>query len=82
MIRTQIQLTEEQAKALKKLAAAKNESMAELVREAVNLLLQSVQEISSQEKIAKARAIAGRFTSEQRDLSVSHDSYLFGEHRP
>lgn len=32
MIRTQVQLTEEQARALKKLAAQQDESMAALVR--------------------------------------------------
>ena len=82
MIRTQIQLTEEQAGALKELAARRNESMAELIRQAIALLLQSSYEISREERIAKAREIAGRFVSEQTDLSENHDAYLFEEHRP
>ncbi len=80
MIRTQIQLTEEQAGALKELAARRNESMAELIRQAITLLLQSSQEISREERITKAREITGRFESDQADLSQNHDTYLFGEH--
>ncbi|MDQ7825894.1 MAG: ribbon-helix-helix protein, CopG family [Candidatus Eremiobacteraeota bacterium] len=82
MIRTQIQLTEEQALALKKMAAARNESTASLIREAVNLLIESVQDASRAVRIEKALAVAGRFTSEQKDLSLRHDSYLFEEHHP
>jgi len=82
MIRTQIQLTEEQAEALKRLAVRKNESMAGLIREAITLLLKSSQEISYEEKIQKARLAAGRFVAEPRDLSVNHDAYLFEEHNP
>ncbi|MGV8123795.1 MAG: CopG family transcriptional regulator [Candidatus Xenobiia bacterium LiM19] len=82
MIRTQIQLTEEQAGALKELAARRNESMAELIRQAIALLLQSSHEISREQRIAKAREIAGRFVSEQTDFSENHDAYLFEEHRP
>jgi len=36
MVRTQIQLTEEQARALKEIAAARGESMAEVIRRAVD----------------------------------------------
>ena len=39
MIRTQIQLTEEQMEALRRLAALKKKSMADLVRQSVELYL-------------------------------------------
>ena len=40
MVRTQIQLTEEQAEGLKRLAAERGVSMAELVRQSVQRLLE------------------------------------------
>jgi 16S rRNA U516 pseudouridylate synthase RsuA-like enzyme len=39
MIRTQIQLTEKQAKLLKDMAKAKNVSVSELIRQSIGLLL-------------------------------------------
>jgi hypothetical protein len=80
MIRTQIQLTEEQAEALKRLALVKKKSIAGIIREAVDLFLISAHEVSSQERISKALAMAGRFTSDCGDLSVAHDSHPFEEH--
>ena len=41
MIRTQIQLSEKQAKALKSLAAGRNVSVAELIRQAVDEALRA-----------------------------------------
>jgi len=76
MIRTQIQLTEEQAHALKDLAAAREVSLAELVRRAVNLLLRSSAYIDSEERRQRAIAAAGRFRSGQSDISSQHDRYL------
>ncbi len=40
MIRTQIQLSEEQARTLKKLAAKEGKSVAELIRASVDILLE------------------------------------------
>ena len=76
MIRTQIQLTEPQANALKSLAAAEGRSMAELIRRSVDAFLLSA--IGSGRKDGKRRALAaiGRFRSDVSDLSVEHDRYL------
>ncbi|MFH1703720.1 MAG: CopG family transcriptional regulator [Nitrospirota bacterium] len=41
MVRTQIRLTEEQAKTLKKLASTRHLSVAELIRQAVDSIIQS-----------------------------------------
>ncbi len=75
MIRTQIQLTEEQAARLKRLASAKGVSVAELFRQGVEVLLRS-NGISPEEQRQRAIAVAGRFHSGQSDLSVNHDNHL------
>lgn len=76
MIRTQIQLTDEQSAALKKLASQKNESMAEMIRQGVKILLHSVSCASLEERRRRAIAIAGCFHSGLSDLSKKHDKYL------
>lgn len=76
MVRTQIQLTEEQAKALKKLASSRHLSIAELIRQGVDAVLRSNVTIDAEEKRKRAIAIAGRFSSGKRDISKEHDKYL------
>lgn len=76
MVRTQIQLTEYQAKALKELAAATERSMAELIRQSVDAFLRSSAHSSRQERKRRALAAVGRFRSGATDLSVNHDRYL------
>ncbi len=76
MVRTQIQLTEEQAAALKRLAAAKRVSVAELIRQGVENLLHSIGTISPEERRKRALAVAGRFHSGISDLSRKHDEHL------
>lgn len=75
MFRTQIQLTEEQADALKKLAEKRRVSVAELVREAVERLLKEHDE-REQEKWRWALSLVGAFRSGVSDISVNHDKYL------
>ena len=75
MIRTQIQLTEEQAEALKQLAAEEGKSVAELVRLGVDRLIRSQRPADRQELRRRAIAVAGRFHSEDEDLSAEHDRY-------
>lgn len=76
MYRTQIQLTDQQIQALKQLAAAQDRSVAELIRQAVDVLLRSSGEIGDEERRRRAIAAAGRFRSGLRDLSTEHDRYL------
>ena len=73
MIRTQVQLTEEQARALKELAAQRGVSMSELVRQAVERILEEREET---EKWRRALEIVGRYHSGHSDISVEHDKYL------
>lgn len=76
MVRTQIQLTEEQAEALKRLAAQKQVSVAELIRQGVDAFIRSIGTVSPEERKKRAIAIAGRFHSGLRNLSTKHDDYL------
>ncbi len=76
MIRTQIQLTEEQAAQLKRLAAKKGASVAELIRNGVEVLLRSTGTVSPEERRQRAIAVAGRFHSGRSNLSIKHDNHL------
>jgi predicted DNA-binding ribbon-helix-helix protein len=76
MVRTQIQLTEEQSKALKEISAQKDISMAALIRQVINSYLQSCETVSSEERRQRAIKAAGQFHSGQTDLSEKHDAYL------
>ena len=75
MIRTQIQLTEEQSEALKQLADREGKSVAELVRMGVDQLIRSHRAVDRQELLRRAMAVAGKFNSGDEDLSAEHDRY-------
>lgn len=76
MVRTQIQLTEEQARTLKRLALSRHLSVAELIRQAVDSLIKSGTAIDIEERRKRALGIVGRFSSGKRDVSREHDKYL------
>jgi len=76
MVRTQIQLTEEQSKALKTLSAQRDISVAELIRQGMDFYLQSCGTISQTKRRQRAIKTAGQFYSSQADLSEKHDVYL------
>jgi hypothetical protein len=75
MIRTQIQLTEEQSQALKQLAAREGKTVAELVRLGVDQLIRSQIAVDARELRSRALAVAGKFHSGNEDLSAEHDRY-------
>lgn len=76
MVRTQIQLTESQVKALRKLSGVKHVSMAELIRRSVDDLIRSSPIVDRDELRRRAITVAGRFDSGQTDVSTNHDKYL------
>ncbi len=78
MIRTQISLTEEQMNTLKSLSAEKGESIAGLIRQAVDDMVQSKSFSSRQQRRQRALAAVGRFKSNDENANVSrdHDKYL------
>ncbi len=76
MVRTQIQLTEDQAKALKKIAQSRHLSVAELIRKAVDTVIKSSTVMNVEERHKRAMEIVGKFGSGKRDVSNKHDLYL------
>ncbi len=76
MVRTQIQLTDTQAQALKELAASEGKSMAELVRDGVDNLLRARGTVDRDAVKARSIAALGRFKSTTRDLGTKHDDHL------
>ena len=76
MVRTQIQLTEEQSQKLKRVAARKGISVAEIIRRSVDNLLVS-EELPDEDEIkARARSVFGAFEDRKSDVSERHDDYL------
>jgi hypothetical protein len=76
MVQTQVQLTEEQARALRNLASARQVSVAALIRQSVDTLIRSSGEIDIEERRRRAIAAAGRFRSGASDVSAKHDEHL------
>ena len=77
MIRTQIQLTETQARDLKALAKQRRVSMAELIRRGIDQYLRNEGlVISDEERRRRALSIVGKWDSGLTDISVNHDKYL------
>ena len=76
MKRTQIQLTEEHARALKARAQLEERSMAELVRDCVAEYLARWPAPHVWELARRARSLEGRFRSDCPDLAEEHDRYL------
>lgn len=75
MIRTQIQLTEEQAERLRRLSAESGKSLAALIREAVDRLV-AISE--REERWERALAVVGKYRDAEgaKDVAVEHDRYL------
>ncbi len=76
MFRTQIQLTPEQARALKRLATREGKSVAELIRLSVDAMLRSNGMVDPFVQRQKALDAAGKLHGGPEDLSVEHDCYL------
>jgi hypothetical protein len=82
MVRTQVQLTDRQLKALRHASAATGRSVAALIREGVDHYLAGRSELGREERIERAIGIAGKFSSGLNDVSANHDRHLaeaFGE---
>ncbi|MGI8659767.1 MAG: ribbon-helix-helix domain-containing protein [Thermoleophilaceae bacterium] len=75
MVRTIVQLTEEQATALKVRSRARRVSVAALVREAVDGALLRADE-EREQRVRRASAVAGSGRSGLGDLAERHDAHL------
>jgi hypothetical protein len=73
MIRTQMQLRDDQVRALKRRAAVRGVSMATLIREAID---RSLEHDAREAKWERALAAVGKFTGDATDVSERHDDYL------
>lgn len=77
MIRTQIQLTEEQHRQLKRWAAGHGISLAEAVRRSVaEHLAREQRETGRPDRVREAMSVIGRFASGRSDVAARHDAYL------
>ena len=79
MVRTQIQLTEEQSKKLKVAAARRGISMASLIRQGIDAFLSQHNEPSPEEIYQRAARAAGAHHSGTSDTASQHDDYLAEE---
>jgi hypothetical protein len=75
MIRTQIQLTPEQARGLKRIAAREKKSVSELVRLSVDAMIHANGVDNHEDLRQRAIAAAGQFKGPE-DLATNHDEYL------
>ncbi len=75
MIRTQIQIEEDQVEWLREEARARGVSVSQLIREGV-ALFRAREERFPEDKKKKALAAVGRFSSNVSDVSERHDDYL------
>ena len=76
MVRTQVQLTETQSEALKRMAARRGVSVAKIIRESVDEGLKHGIAPDADELRRRAVAAAGCGHSGKRDISTRHDDYL------
>ena len=76
MVRTQIQLTEVQARMLKRLAMLQNTSMAEVIRRSIDQTLAASRAPSVDDRRVRALSVVGLFGSGKRDLARRHDEAL------
>ncbi len=80
MIRTQVQLTDQQVAELRRLAARSGVSVAELVRRGVEPLLHGGPD-AVDERYRRAAGVVGRFQSGRRDVAAEHDAELDAAYR-
>jgi hypothetical protein len=73
MHRTQIQLTNAQLEALRALAAQEHRSLADVIRESIDLYMARV---GRARLLERARRAAGRHSSGGPDGSTRHDDHL------
>lgn len=84
MVPTQILLTEIQARVLEQIAAEKETTVTELVRQSIDEMIRHRKDIvggkqvdaDREERRRRALSVVGAFSCDVDDLSVNHDKYL------
>ena len=80
MLRTQIQLKEEQMEWLRSEASARGISVSQLIRESIKFYQTHAEQVPEDRK-RKALEAVGRFSSGTTDVSERHDDYLAEAYR-
>ena len=75
MVRTQVQLTKEQYTVLKELSHKKGESIAAIVRKAIDQFLVT-RKPDRASLYRQALSVVGKYEAGARDVSMEHDRYL------
>ena len=75
MIRTQVQIKEDQINWLRSKARDRGVSVSQLIREGIDFYRSRENQLPMDKK-RKALAAVGRFSSGQSDISARHDEYL------
>jgi hypothetical protein len=81
MTRMQVQLTETQLRGLRQLSIASGRSLADLVRQGVDVYLSTQPRASRAERIERALRVAGKYSSGMTDVSAKHDRHLAEAYR-
>ena len=80
MVRTQVQLTKEQYEVLRELSHNKGESIAAMIRKAIDQFLSSRKPDRSS-LYRQALSVVGKYETGAGDVSVEHDRYLEESYR-
>jgi len=75
MVRTQVQLTKEQYEVLRELSHNKGESIAAIIRKAIDQFLVS-RKPDRASLYRQALSVVGKYEAGAGDVSVEHDRYL------
>ncbi len=76
MVRTQIQLTPDEAEAVKRIATEKGVSMAQVIRESIDAYVRSAARPGREQARQRALSIIGIAHGGPKDLAERHDEYL------
>lgn len=76
MVRTQVQLTEDQVRILRREALKSGVSIAELIRRSVDDYLEHLDGGNRRELIERAKKAVGKYHAGLQDLAQNHDRYL------
>jgi hypothetical protein len=76
VLRIQAQLTENQARQLRELAAEEGVSVAELLRRGADLVLERRPLDTSEDRRRRARSAVGRFADADTQVAARHDEHL------
>jgi Arc/MetJ-type ribon-helix-helix transcriptional regulator len=80
MVRTQVQLPEEDLRELRRLAKEQHVSVSAMVRRGVKCVIEQEARPSREELWERASQAVGRFRSGRTDISRRHDEYLTEVH--